>query len=82
MSDNQTVSLQCPHCEHKSKQTIAWLQENATYACPGCGENLDTHGKAIVDQMQELLAKLGTALTGDVDSASKKLAKFIKDLEK
>lgn len=82
MPDHQTVSLQCPHCGHKSKQTLAWLGENANYACPGCGETLETNGKAIVDQAQELVAKLGTALSGDVDAASKKLAKFIKDLEK
>lgn len=82
MSDDQTVSLQCPHCGHETQQTLAWLYDNATYACTGCGENLETHGKAIVDQAQELVAKLGTALTGDVDAASKKLSKLIKDLDK
>ncbi|EPE98630.1 hypothetical protein RGCCGE502_09395 [Rhizobium grahamii CCGE 502] len=65
MFEDAEISIPCPGCGHKTKKSIAWIQNNTYFSCEGCG-------RTVAFQADELLA--------GIENVDKTLADFRKKL--
>ena len=55
--DNQSISIPCPKCGHKTDKTVGWLKTNSQFACR-CGERVNVDAS----QFRREIAKADRAL--------------------